>query len=113
MNNTKNTESNSPSTDTIKDNIDRALNGDLATSTILEDTNNQNVNKPIKNNSTNDLRNTNEFKSTDNLREGLRKQNFSPCSRGEHLDKVILSENYFTHFMLISSIVIFFIGLFN
>jgi len=108
-------------TETIKDNIDRALNGELAVSTIMEDTYSQSANKTSRDNSTNDLKveqissefkiNTNDSISHDNLRNSLRKQPSS--SNNQPLEKVVLSETYFTHFLLISSIMIFFIGLFN
>lgn len=109
-------------TETIKDNIDRALNGELAISTIIEDSNSQSALKTSRNDSTNDLKvgplssefkiNTNDIISPDNLRISL-KQQPSSSSNNQPLDKVVLSENYFTHFLLVSSILIFFIGLFN
>ena len=106
-----------PSQETIKDNIDRVLNGDLTVSTIIEEPkiplNSSNTVESVKiinNNSENFNCGGNErvFESLKNTQLPMR----SKMSEKDPF-RFLLGSNYLIHFLLASSVVIFGIGLFN
>lgn len=100
------------SQETIKDNIDRALNGDLAVSTIIEDTNN--IGKLSNTTSLNDIKIGFGVESSGNLNEITKNTQYplGKKSDDERFER-LLSMNYIVQFLAFSSIVIFFIALTN
>lgn len=100
------------SQETIKDNIDRALNGDLAVSTIIEDTNN--IGKLSNTTSLNDIKIGFGVESSGNLNE-ISKNTQYPLGKKSDDERFerLLSMNYIVQFLAFSSIVIFFIALTN
>ena len=103
------------SQETIKDNIDRALNGlneELTVSTIIEDT------KTIVKTSSNEIKiGSLDCKLDKNERISDILKNCQLPSRTKPSDNEpferLISMNYISHFLAASSLVIFFIGLFN
>ena len=106
-----------PSQETIKDNIDRALNGELAVSTIIEDT--RSILKSSNTTSSNDIKigSSLECQMDKNERISDILKNTQLPSRKKPSDNEpferFLGMNYISDFLAASSIVIFCIGLFN